>query len=150
MKLKRRFLWIRIVMIKKTNDAKTISKVYFSTDTQMTAERIIQCYKSRFQIEFLYRDAKQHTGLSHCQARSKNKLSFHFNTALTVLNIAKASQWLKIPIADRGPFSINDVKTVNHNTLLINLFLDKFGIDRKLKKNQIQIQQLIYYGTIAA
>mgnify|MGYP003439838048 CR=1 FL=1 len=39
---------------------------------------IIQYYKSRFQIEFFYRDAKQDTGLNHCQARSENKLNFHF------------------------------------------------------------------------
>ena len=32
--------------------------------------------KRRFQIEFLYRDVKQFIGLTHCQARSENKLYF--------------------------------------------------------------------------
>jgi hypothetical protein len=141
---------IRIVIMKKTNDTQDTPKIYFCTDTQMAARRIIQNYKSRFQIEFLYRDAKQHTGLNHCQARSENKLNFHFNTALTTLNLAKATHWLKIPKEDRGSFSMNDVKTINHNTLLINRFLVKFGIDPNLAKNHANIQELIYYGTIAA
>ena len=33
----------------------------------------------RFQIEFLFRDAKQFTGLEDCQARDPVKLAFHFN-----------------------------------------------------------------------
>lgn len=141
---------IRIVIMKKTNDTQDTPKIYFCTDTQMAAGRIIQYYKSRFQIEFLYRDAKQHTGLNHCQARSENKLNFHFNTTLTVLNLAKATHWLKIPKEDRRSFSMNDVKTINHNTLLINRFLVKFGIDPNLTQNQSKINDLICYGTIAA
>jgi hypothetical protein len=141
---------IRIVLVKKINDTQAITRIYFCTDTQMAAGHIIQCYKSRFQIEFLYRDAKQHTGLNHCQARSENKLNFHFNASLTALNVAKVAHWLKIPKQDRGPFSMNDVKTINHNTLLINRFLVKFGIDSNLIKNQNYIHELIYYGTIAA
>ena len=136
--------------MKKTDDTQDIPKIYFSIDTQLAAGRIIQYYKSRFQIEFLYRDAKQHTGLNHCQARSENKLNFRCNTALIVLNLVKAVHWLKIPKKGRGSFSMNDVKTINHNALLINRFLVKFGIDPNLTKNQTKIQDLIYYGTIAA
>ena len=33
-------------------------------------------------MEFLFRDAKQFTGLQHCQARSESKLNFHFNASL--------------------------------------------------------------------
>ena len=29
------------------------------------AEEVLRCYEARFQIEFLFRDAKQHTGLGH-------------------------------------------------------------------------------------
>jgi hypothetical protein len=49
-------------------------KLYFSIDLQQEGKQIVRYYRSRFQIEFLYRDAKQHTGLTHCQARSENKL----------------------------------------------------------------------------
>jgi hypothetical protein len=40
-------------------------------------------------IEFLFRDAKQFTGLSDCQARSKAKLDFHFNASLSAVTFAK-------------------------------------------------------------
>lgn len=41
------------------------------------------------EIEFIFRDAKQFTGLSDCQARDVKKLDFHFNASFTALNIAK-------------------------------------------------------------
>ncbi|WP_372726544.1 hypothetical protein [Nostoc sp. C057] len=37
----------------------------------------------------MFRDAKQFTGLSDCQARDVKKLDFHFNASFTALNIAK-------------------------------------------------------------
>ena len=46
-------------------------------------------YRLRFQIEFIFRDAKQFTGLSDCQARDAKKLDFHFNASFTALNLAK-------------------------------------------------------------
>jgi IS4 transposase len=52
--------------------------ILFSTDTKLGGDFIYRYYKARFQIEFLFRDAKQYTGLNHCQARSENKLNFHF------------------------------------------------------------------------
>lgn len=37
---------------------------------------IIYIYRTRFQLEFVFRDAKQFTGLTHCQARNKEALAF--------------------------------------------------------------------------
>src|SRR5690554_3332486 len=64
-----------------------------TTDLELSADKILQYYQTRFQIEFLYRDGKQHTGLNDSQARSKNKLNFHFNMSLTAINIAKVTHW---------------------------------------------------------
>ena len=57
--------------------------VLFSTDVDLDALTLYRYYKARFQIEFLFRDAKQFTGLTDCQARSQAKLDFHFNASLT-------------------------------------------------------------------
>ena len=73
---------LSIAVFYNDNGKETARKLYFSTDLEMNGIKLVSCYRSRFQIEFLYRDAKQHCGLEHCQARSKNKLHFHFNTAL--------------------------------------------------------------------
>ena len=47
-------------------------KLFFSTKTSMSGEEVLRTYRSRFQIEFCFRDAKQYAGLAHCQARHKN------------------------------------------------------------------------------
>jgi len=92
----------------------------------------------------------QHTGLNDCQARSENKLHFHFNSALTGINIAKVEHWLSLSKVERGAFSMNDIKTINNNMLQLQRFFDKFGINPHSTKNQLKAKELIYYGTIAA
>ena len=129
---------------------KDTTKLYFSTDIEMDPKDVLQYYQSRFQIEFLYRDAKQHTGLNDCQARSENKLHFQFNAALTSINIAKAIHWLSIPKEKQGAISMSDIKTINHNILMINRFIDVFGICPYSIKNQNYVKELILYGTMAA
>jgi len=142
---------IRLVHVTYTSDkGKQIRKLYFSTDTQMDALEILDCYQSRFQIEFLYRDAKQSTGLNDSQARSENKLNFQFNAALTAINIAKVEHWLSQPKEVRKPFSMANVKTMNHNRLLLQRFIDVFGVNAYSAKNRNHVNELIYYGTIAA
>jgi hypothetical protein len=63
--------------------------VLFSTDMDLEPLRLARAYKARFHMEFIFRDAKQCTGLSHCQARSKAKLDFHCNASLSAVNSAK-------------------------------------------------------------
>ena len=53
-------------------------KLFFSTKTSMSGEDVLRTYRSRFQIEFCFRDTKQYTGLTHCQARHKNQLEPQF------------------------------------------------------------------------
>lgn len=129
---------------------KQVHKLYFSTDLELEAMDILNFYQSRFQIEFLYRDGKQHTGLNDCQARSENKLDFHFNASLTSINLAKVAHWLSIPKEQRKAFSMTDVKTINHNALLLDRFFSEFGINAYSRKNQERIRKLWAYGTIAA
>jgi hypothetical protein len=116
----------------------------------MDASVIWLYYQSRFQIEFIYRDGKQYTGLTDSQARSQNKLHFHFNALLTSINIAKVFHWLSIPKESREAFSMSDIKTMNHNTLQLQRFIDVFGISPYSIKNQNYVKELIFYGTMAA
>ena len=46
-------------------------KLFFSIKLSMTGEEVLKTYRTRFQIEFCYRDSKQFTGLMDCQARHK-------------------------------------------------------------------------------
>lgn len=131
-------------------DGKEIArKLYFSTDKEMCAKKIVRYYRSRFQIEFLYRDAKQHCGLTTCQASSENKLNFHFNAALTAVNLAKI-EWLNTRISTNEPFSMFNFKTMYSNELLLNTFIQRFGINPHSSKNKMIISELRNWGTIAA
>jgi hypothetical protein len=55
-----------------------------------------------------------------------------------------------IPKEERKAFSMSDIKTLNHNRLLLCRFFDVFGIDPNKHKNKEYIKELKYYGTIAA
>ena len=110
---------------------------------------ILDCYRSRFHIEFLHRDGKHNTVLTDSQARSKYKLNFHFNAGLAAINIAKVEHWLSLPKEKHKSFSIADIKTMNHNRLLLKRFIDLFGVNAYYAKNHNLVNELIYYGAIA-
>jgi hypothetical protein len=131
------------------NGKEVARKLYFSTDLTMDGMKVVSYYRSRFQIEFLYRDAKQHCGLEDCQARSKNKLHFHFNAALTSVNLAKL-HWLSTKKSCIEPFSMANFKTLCHNKLLLDRFIRVFAINPNTAKNQQKIKELYQYGIIAA
>jgi len=81
---------IRVVLIVNTTDVSKPSYiVLFSTDLKLRGIEILAFYRLRFQIEFLFRDAKQFTGLEDCQARNAKALDFHFNAAFSAVNLAK-------------------------------------------------------------
>ena len=124
-------------------------KLYFFTNLEQGGEKVVQYYRSRFQIEFLYRDAKQFTGLTTCQARSENKLDFHFNAALTAINLAK-QDWISNNKNDQKPFSMSNYKTLYNNSLMLERFICVFAINPNTAKNQKLILELLDYGKIAA
>ena len=57
----------------------------------ISGEEVLPYYRTRFQIEFCFREAKGYTGLMDCQARDKRKLDFAFNASFTSLNVAKVT-----------------------------------------------------------
>ncbi len=116
----------------------------------MDVLEIVDCYQSRFQIEFLYRDGKQYTGLNDSLSQSENKLNFHFNAALTTVKIDKVGHWLSISKEVRKSFSISDIKTMNYSRLLLQQFIDVFDVNAHSAKNRNHFNELIYYSTFAA
>ncbi len=146
---------INVVYAEFLDKGKTTNRYafLFSTDLEIAGILIYKYYKARFQIEFLFRDAKQYTGLTHCQARSESKLYFHFNMALSAVSIAKAVHHLnqeKNMEKEKKPFSMLNIKTSYFNELMLNLFLSNFQIDPKLIKNKQAIDKLLNFGKIAA
>ena len=127
-----------------------LHQVFLSTNIKMDAKKILKYYRMRFQIEFLIRDGKQHSGLEDCQARSKNKLNFHFNMALTNISLAKAEYYLPIPIKERESFSLQNIKRLKHNTLMADYIFVNLGVDLRCKKIKQLYEDCINFGQMAA
>lgn len=98
-------------------------KIYFSTDLDMSAEDIMEYYRTRFQIEFCFRDAKQFTGLNHCQARDLRKLDFAFNASLAAVNVAKVVRTKHYP-----NLSVGMLRLSMSNIYMLRRILARFGI----------------------
>ena len=142
---------VNVAYVEFLNEGQPTSRyaLYYSTDLKLAGKRIYQYYKARYQIEFLFRDAKQHTGLNHCQARSENKIHFHTNASLTAVGVAKAAHHVKRKETEK-PFSIADIKTSYFNELMLNLFFSNFHVNPKLMKNKKAMKKLLDYGKIAS
>lgn len=131
----------RIVLLLHTQLNKYI--LLACTDLELESQTIVHYYQLRFQIEFLFRDAKQFAGFSHCQARDANKLHFHFNLSLAAINLAR----LQIK---QQPYnlSLNDLIRQAYNQQFLNWILDKLSLKADFDINQPQYHQLIQYGLI--
>lgn len=130
------------------NKPKT-AKMYVSTDMAMTWKEILDAYSSRFQIEFLFRDAKQHTGLTNCQARSEEQIHFHVNASLTAVSIAKAQHLNDVDRKDK-PFSMASIKSMNANALIFDKIIAMFPINPKTNIISAIRKKIIQVGAIAA
>lgn len=124
----------------------------FCTDTKLGAAEILRFYQSRFQIEFIFRDAKQFTGLSDCQARDLTKLDFHFNSSLMALNLAKFDAWrlhLSAHPATPFVFSMASYKRLALNRHLLDRFISLLDLDLTSIKSHPNFQKLCSYGSLS-
>jgi hypothetical protein len=82
---------VRLAYLLKEHQGRRSYVVLFSTDLEIDPVFLYRCYSARFQIEFVFRDARQFTGLADCQARSPEAIDTHVNASLMALNVAKAA-----------------------------------------------------------
>src|SRR5712692_384760 len=125
--LKRR---LRIVVLLNQKDpAKPRFVVLGSTDPALNGHKLLDLYAARFQIEFLFRDSKQFTGLSDCQARAEAALDFHFNAALAPPNLARTEQLLEQTGESPQVFSMASWKQRQFNERLLDVFIEKLALE---------------------
>lgn len=125
-------------------------KLFFSTDLTMSGTDILKYYRARYQIEFLFRDAKQFTGVEHCQARNANRIHFHTNISLSAVSFAKAILRKQHGRHDELVLSISDVQIELHNKLLAERIFSIYQIDPKVIKNHARYREILDFGKIAA
>lgn len=107
-------------------------------------------YGARFQIEFLFRDGKQFTGLSDCQSRHPSALDFHFNASLATINLVRVAELSAQLGPDTRVFSMASWKQRHFNQRLLHLFIDKLDLDPDWVLNHPAYDDLRSYGSIAA
>jgi len=134
---------IKVVMLYNTKTHKHV--LLCCTDLELDALKIIEYYRLRFKIEFLFRDAKQFTGLTHCQARSEEKINFHFNLSLAAVNMAYYQM-------ENNPtiMSMNSFKRIAYNTRFVKYLFKQLSPKAKVDFNSPGIQNAIQLGKMWA
>jgi hypothetical protein len=145
--LKRR---IRVVMLRIQRGTKMGISLLYSTDTELDPITIIRYYKARFQIEFVFREAKQYTGLMDCQSCRKESIHTQINASLVALNALKLEDLREKNTDDETVISIASWKRRKFNQHLMCRVFDKLGLSLSNEKIMSTYQQLSCYGVIAA
>ena len=120
-------------------------QLYFSTDLTQSALDVLEYYRTRFQLEFCFRDSKQYAGITNCQSTDLRKLAFHFNASLTAINLAKAA-CKRMGI----PYSISSCKSMIHNAYMLERFICVSGIQPDTTLIDKIFKELILFTARAA
>lgn len=119
----------------------------FSTTLKSAAKDPYRFYRARFQIEFLFRDAKQFTRLNACQARCSQALLCHFNAAMTALNLIKWEDRQQVSDTQRHTISIATWKIPTAKVHLLERFSSGLKkLDFSSIKSRPVFQTLCHYA----
>jgi hypothetical protein len=137
---------IRLVLLLNTELAKPRYILLFSTDPELEGKELMELYQLRFQIEFLFRDAKQFTGLADCQARNEKTLDFHFNMAMSAVNLAKLDLLQQHDPKQSFVFSLRSYIHRNFSQKLLNRLLSNLDLDLTSIKVNNAFNQALSFG----
>jgi hypothetical protein len=139
-----------VVLLNRKDPTKPRFIMLGATDPELSGHKLLDLYAARFQIEFLFRDSKQFTGLLDCQARAESALDFHFNASLATLNLVRAADMCMQQGQEPHVFSMASWKQCQFNERLLDVFMEKFALDPTWVKNHACYDELRTYGAIAA
>ena len=116
---------------RKTGKKKNV--ILFSNDLELSAQKIIDIYSLRFQIEFNFRDAKQFFGLSDFKNIKENPVTNAINLSLFMTLISKILLQKYRTFFNNEKLSINDLKSLFRADMYISKIL------KNNKKNPMTI-----------
>jgi hypothetical protein len=131
---------LRVVLLRNLQTGRTL--LLCSTDTEQPAEEIVRYYRLRYQIEFVIRDAKQHTGLTHCQARSQEKINFHLNMSVAGVNLLRL-------MAGKADCSLRTYRRVAYNRFLTDRLFSQLGLSGEWSLSDREVQPVLETGQMA-
>jgi len=128
---------LRIVLLRNPKTGRTL--LLCSTDTEQAAEEVVAYYRLRYQIEFVIRDAKQHTGLTHCQARSQEKIDFHLNMSIAGVNLLRL-------MAGKAGCSLRTYRRWAYNRYLTGRLFSQLGLNGEWSLSDREVQPVLETG----
>jgi hypothetical protein len=142
---------IRVVILKKEKQTgKNSHVILFSTNLDLNPIKIYQLYKARFQIEFVIRDAKQHTGFSDFQMRDQKGIDFHLNASVTAVNLLRLEDRYAQNANDKRVISLYSWKRRKYNEKLIKLIFSELENELTEEKKAMLYEKYREFGTMAA
>ena len=132
---------LRLVVLHNEREGNYV--VLCSTDLDQAPDEIVAFYRLRYQLEFIIRDAKQHLGLSHCQARSQAKLDFHLNASVAAVNLGRL-------VSERLSLSLVSLLRESYNTFLVDRLLTELSLGAEFGIRDPVVARVIRIGRMAA
>lgn len=116
-----------LIVIDKNNSIST--NVWFSNDLKLNYDTLLQYYALRFQIEFHFRDAKQHFGLSDFKNYKEQNLTNFVNLSFTMCLLSKIILE-KYRVETKNPkASILDLKIIYNAQFTAQKIIKYLGIN---------------------
>ena len=102
---------LNIVIVRKVNltSGKAAHVVLFSSDLTLSADKLVDYYRLRFQIEFNFRDAKQFWGLEDFM--NVNELPVYNFANMAMFMVTVSQQLIQLRRSHIPNFGINDLKS---------------------------------------
>ncbi len=142
---------LKVLVIVNTSGTR---RILCSTDLSLSPAEILELYQLRFQIEFLFRDAKQNTGLGHAQTLDTQGQEHFANASFTALNLFRLEERDEAIIADQSRqervSSIRSLKSRKHHRFILNLFISRLALIRDDKNLEPIIDEVSRIGAVAA
>ena len=146
--------WNRDLRVLVIVNRSAAHRILCRTDLTLSTAEILKLYQQRFQIEFLFRDGKQHTGLGQAQTLDSEGQEYFANASFTTLNMLRLEE--REPAISRGESprgqvsSIRSLKVRKHNELILDLFISMLGESREHEKVKEAYEVVSKVGVVAA
>jgi hypothetical protein len=140
-----------IMLRKKYSNGKIMAALLFSSDVSMNPVDAYNYYRTRFQIEFVIRDAKQYGGLEHCQSLVKERIDFHINMSFSAINIARIKEHERnLNNTNNAICFVANQRVRFHNEMLIKSIFPMLGLDLPIFKSHPAYENALSFGAIHA
>lgn len=131
--------WLRVVLLRSRSTGDYV--LLASSDTKQPADEIVEYYRLRYQLELRIRDAKQHAGLSHCQARSQEKIDFHVNLSMAAVGYWR---WMGKQVG----LSLHSLRREAHARFLASRILSHLGLEPERLEKDEGLQRVVQTGQV--